>query len=245
MQLGLFVLCFAARESDRVFHYLLTFSILVGGILYYTEASDLGWSAVGPVSEDGPHPSYQLFYAKYVNWFVSFPLTATALGLLSGVSWPTIFTNIAFCWIWVLSYLAAAYTTSVYRWGFFVFGTFCWLILAMSTLNEGREAAQRLGVARDYMILSCWVNLLWLLYPVVFGLTDGAHIISVTSGFIFIGVLDVLIMPIWSVAFLLMARNWDYGKLRLAFTEHRFNPESDSSLKGDVAAVACDAPVSV
>ncbi|KAI3317057.1 family A G protein-coupled receptor-like protein [Xylariaceae sp. AK1471] len=242
---GLFVLCFSARESDSVFHYLLTLSIFTGAIVYYTEASDLGWSMVGPVDHVGSNSTHQLFYAKYVNWVVAFPSAALALGLLSGVSWTTIFTNIAFCWIWVLTYLAAAYTTSTYKWGFFAFGTFCWLILAMSTLNESREAAQRLGVVRDYMMLSGWANLIWFLYPNAFRLTNSAHVISITNGFIFVGILDVLIMPAWSIAFLLLARNWDYGELRLAFTEHRFDPQGDRSLKGSITAAAGEATASV
>lgn len=58
----------------------------------------------------------------------------------------------------VVSYLAAAYTATSYRWGFFVFGTFAWLILAASTLDESREAAEKTGIARSYMILAGVVN---------------------------------------------------------------------------------------
>ncbi|KAI8628350.1 family A G protein-coupled receptor-like protein [Xylariaceae sp. FL1651] len=243
--LSLLVLCFTTRESDRVFHYLLTLSNLIGAVIYYAEASDLGWSAVGTAHEVSFGSSHQVFYTKYVNWAVAFPAAALALGLLCGVSWTTIFTNIVSCWTWVLTYLAAAYVTSSYKWGFFAFGTFCWIILAMSTLNESREAAQRLGITRDYMILSGWLNLIWLLYPIVFGLTDGTNAISVTSGFIFIGILDVLMMPIWSVAFILLARNWDYGKLHLALSEHRFNSEDDISSKSNAVATNSEAAPSV
>jgi bacteriorhodopsin len=52
------------------------------------------------------------------------------------------------------------------------------LILAMSTLNEGREEAGRRGIARDYILLAAWPNLLWMLYPVAFGLTDGGNVIG-------------------------------------------------------------------
>ncbi|KAI0875591.1 hypothetical protein GGS24DRAFT_499671 [Hypoxylon argillaceum] len=128
---GVLVPCFTSRESDRVFHY--------------AEASDPGWSAVG---------SHQVFFVRYVNWVVVFPSAALGLGMLSGVSWTTIATNIVNSWLWVLTYIAAAYTTTAYKWGFYAFGTFAYIILAMSTLNESREAAQRLGIARDYIILS-------------------------------------------------------------------------------------------
>ncbi|KAI8952769.1 hypothetical protein F4801DRAFT_599245 [Xylaria longipes] len=207
---GVLVPCFTSRESDRVFHYLYTLTILVGAVTYYAEASNLGWSAVG---------SRQVFFARYVNWVVAFPSAALGLGLLSNVSWTTIMTNIVSSWLWVLTYIAVAYTTSVYKWGFYAFGTFTYIILAMSTLNESRESAQRIGIARDYMILSGWVNL-----------------ICVTSGSIFVGILDILMMPLWIIGFIFISRNWDYKKLRLDFSEHRFDPNGDGfdgSSKGD------------
>jgi bacteriorhodopsin len=91
----------------------------------------------------------------------------------------------------------------------------------MSTINESRESAEVLGIGRDYIILSGWVNLLWLLYPIAFGLSDGGNIISVTGGFIFFGVLDVLLLPVVSVGFLILSRKWDFGKLQLDFSEYR------------------------
>lgn len=117
--------------------------------------------------------------------------------------------------------------TTDYKWGFFAFGTFAYIILAMSTLNESREAAERLGIARDYMTLSLPVNALWLLYPIAFGLSDGGNVIHVTSGFIFFGVLDVLLGPVVCVLFVLMTRKWDFKKLNLAFSEAR-HPVAES-----------------
>jgi len=42
----------------------------------------------------------------------------------------------------------------------------------------------------------------------------------VTSGFIFFGVLDVLQVPALSFVVLFLGRNWDYGKLNIAFTQY-------------------------
>ncbi|KAI0102572.1 hypothetical protein GGR51DRAFT_526993 [Nemania sp. FL0031] len=197
-------------------------------------ASDLGWSAVGP---------HQVFFVRYVNWVIAFPSAALGLGMLSGVSWTTIITNIVCSWVWVLTYIAAAYTTTVYKWGFYAFGTFTYLILAMSTLNESREEAQRLGIARDYIILAGWVNLTWLLYPIAFALTDGAHILNVTNGSIFIGILDILMMPLWSIGFIIMSRRWDYKSLHLDFSAQRFDLEGNGfhgTLKGEPASTTND-----
>ncbi|AEO70704.1 uncharacterized protein THITE_2122392 [Thermothielavioides terrestris NRRL 8126] len=156
-----------------------------------------------------------------MNWCISFPAVALALGLLSGMSWTTIVCNIFVAWIWVLTYLAAAYTTTSYKWGFFAFGTFAWVILAMSTLNESREEAARLGIGRDYIVLAAWPNLLWLLYPIAFALSDGGNVIGVTGGFVFFGVLDLLMVPVLSFAFFALGRRWDWAGLNLDFSEFR------------------------
>ncbi|KAF7548847.1 hypothetical protein G7Z17_g6779 [Cylindrodendrum hubeiense] len=229
--IGLLVLCFTSPESDRVFHYLFTCVLLTGCVTYYAQASDLGWSAIEQL-DDGS--SRQIFYAKYINWVVAFPSITLALGLLSDVSWTTIFCNVFISWFWVLTYLVAAYTTTDYKWGFFAFGTFAWLILAMSTLNESYEAATRVGIGRDYIILAGWTNLFWFLYPIAFGLSDGGNQIDVTNSFIFFGILDILLIPVFSFVFLFLARNWNYGKLNLAFSESRSGTDGETSLENKV-----------
>lgn len=114
----------------------------------------------------------------------------------------------------------SAYTVTNYKWGFYAFGTIAWVILALSTLLEGSRGAKRVGVTRDHSLLAGWLNLLWLLYPIAFGLSDGGNQIGVTSGFIFFGILDVLMVPLLSFAVLFLARNWDYGHLNIAFTQY-------------------------
>jgi bacteriorhodopsin len=192
-------------------------ALLAGAVTYFAQAADLGWKAV----EQTDHLTRQIFYARYINWVISFPALSLSLGLLSGMSWTTIVVNIFLAWFWILSYLAASFTTTSYKWGFFAFGTFAYIILAMSTINESRESAAALGIGRDYTILSGWVNLVWLLYPIAFGLSDGGQVIGVTGGAIFFGVLDVLLLPVVSVGFLVLSRKWDFGKLQLDFSEYR------------------------
>lgn len=218
-QLILLVFCFTTPESDRVFHYLFTMILLAGSTTYYAQASDLGWSAVADGSS-----SRQVFYARYINWLIAFPSSALALGLIANVSWTTILSNVFLTWFWPVNYLIAAYVGTSYSWGFFAFGTLGWLILAASTINESHEAAVKLGIGRDYRIVSLSLNLVWLLYPVAFGLTDGAKVLSVTQGFIFFGILDVLSVPVWILLFLFMARKWSYATLHVNFSEHRFDP---------------------
>ncbi|KAK6955581.1 hypothetical protein Daesc_003223 [Daldinia eschscholtzii] len=212
---------FVARSGEKIFHYLFTIALLVGSISYFAIASDLAYEVVPVVNHKPADPwTRQIFWAEYVNWAVSFPVVTIALGLLSGVSWATILYNVALAWTWVVSYLVSAFTTSNYKWGFYAFGTVSWLLLAFSTLFHGTTSARRVDVAGDHTLLAGWVNLLWLLYPIAWGLSDGGNRIGVTPGYIFFGILDVLLVPVGAFAFLILSRRWDYNRLNLAFTRY-------------------------
>ncbi|CAK7213569.1 hypothetical protein SBRCBS47491_001848 [Sporothrix bragantina] len=216
--LVLLTFCFTTPEADRVFHYLFTCTLLAGSTAYFAQAADLGWTAIDVDNNDGGR---QLFWAKYANWAVSFPAAAIALGLLSDVSWTTIFTNVFSCLLWVVTYLLGSFVATSYRWGLFAFGTLAYVILAMSTLNESREAAQRKGITKDYMILAGIANAAWLLYPVAWGLGDGSGTIGVTAAWIFVGVLDLVQTPLLAVAFVVLSRRWNYAHLNLDLSESR------------------------
>lgn len=211
-------------------------ALLIGAVCYYAQASDLGWSAV----EQNNGLTRQISYARYINWAVSFPAIVLSLGLLSGISWTTIILNIVCAWFWVLGYLVGTYTTTNYKWGFFAFSTFAYIILAMSTLNESRESAGVLGITGHYMILSGWVNLLWLCYPIAWGLSEGGNVIGVTEGFIFFGTLDALLLPVLSVGFLILSSRWDWSKLQLNFSEYRGNRHGQRRLSAKDAVPLTD-----
>lgn len=193
----------------------------VGLIAYFAMASDLAWSLVPQVNQvDRSGATRQIFWAKYVFWVVSFPAVILALGVVSGVAWATIFFNVALSWIWIVSYLVAAYTTSNYKWGFFAFGALAHVFLALSTLQHGLGSARRVGIRRDYTLLAGWANLLWLLYPLAWGLSDGGNYLGLTASFIWFGILDVLLVAGTALAVVFLSRRWDYGALNIAFTQY-------------------------
>ncbi|KIL85577.1 hypothetical protein FAVG1_11071 [Fusarium avenaceum] len=218
--LAYFALSFKPRNNERIFHYLFTIALFIGTIAYFSMASGIAYSVIPTQLNLSRALSYQIYFAKYINWVVAFPIVLLALGLMSGVSWATILFNIFLAWIWIISYLCSAYTTTSYKWGFYAFGTFAWLMLAYQTLHPGRTSAARLGLSRDYLMLAGWLNLLWFLYPIAFGLSDGGNKIGVTQSLVFFGVLDVLMIPGLAFAFMFLSKRWDYGALNLHFTQY-------------------------
>jgi bacteriorhodopsin len=219
--LVLYGLKFKARAGERFFHYLFILANFVGMIAYFAMASDLAWDPVRQSNElDRSGPIRQIFWAKYVFWVVEFPVLIIALGVLSGVAWATILYNVALSWIWIISYLVAAYTTSNYKWGFFAFGFLAHIFLLISTMHHGRGSAGRVGAGRDYTMLAGWVNLVWLLFPIAWGLSDGGNYIGVTPSLIWFGVMDLALLTVTSFAVVFLSRRWDYGALNIAFTQY-------------------------
>jgi len=211
-------LAYFAKSGEKILHYLFTISLFVGGVSYFTIASDLGSTPV-PTStnESGTR---QIFYVLYINWFVGWTPLLIALGLVSGVSWSTIVYNIALSWIWVASWLSGSLIASTYKWGFFTFGLFAYFLLSASLLHTGGITAKRVGILKQYWLVTGGLVFVWLLYPIAWGVADGGNKIGVSEGFIFWGILDVFTVPVLSFALLFLATKWDYKSLNLYFTQY-------------------------
>jgi len=236
-------LTYFARSGEKIFHYLFTISLLVGSISYFAIASDLGSTPV--VTSSNSPGTRQIFYAKYINWFIGWTPLITAIGLFSGVSWSTIVYNITLSWIWVASWLSGALVPTHYKWGFFAFGTCAYFLLSASLLQTGSVTAKRVGVSKHYLAITGWLVFLWLLYPIAYGLDDGGNKIKVTSGFIFFGILDLLTVPLLSFAILFLSRSWDYRALNLYFTQYGRVAQGVDFPEREKAAVPAENPPAV
>jgi len=240
--LALYALKFRARAGERFFHYLFIIANFAGLIAYYAMASDLAWSPIRQANQLGHSgPVRQIFWAKYVFWVILFPVVIIALGILSGIAWATIVYNVALSWVWIIAFLVAAYTPSNYKWGFFAFGLLALVFLALSTLQHGLRSASRVGIRGDYLALAGWTNFLWLLYPLVWGLTDGGNYLGVTPSFIWFGILDLLLLTGVGFAVVLLSRRWDYGRLNIAFTQYGRVPAQAGTFPEKEAAPAAPA----
>jgi len=144
-----------------------------------------------------------------------------------------------------IAYICSAYTASTYKWGFYAFGTIAWCLLAFQTLFVGNRRATQMNVVKTHHIaLASWTNLLWLLYPIAFGLSDGGNRIKETAGFIFFGILDILLIPVLAFCFIGLGNSWDYNRLNLAFTQYGRVPVSAGTFpEKEAAATPAGGPV--
>ncbi|EGS22878.1 uncharacterized protein CTHT_0013550 [Thermochaetoides thermophila DSM 1495] len=240
-------LSYIAKQNERIFHRIFTIAYLVGTVAYFAMGSNVGYlDALQPHQVDDNGDNRQMFWVKYVLWAVDFPLVSTALGIASGISWAEILYNVALAWTWIICYLIGTVIGDEYRWALYALGTLAWLLLAENTLVRGTQAAGRVGIKGDYLILAGWANLMWFLYALGYGLTDAGNVIRVTPSFIWFGITDLLLML--GVGFgiiVVFAPRWDYGKLNLFFTQYgrvavqegNF-PEKDTANNGTQQAAA-------
>lgn len=182
---------FTKHRSQRLFHYITAAITLVASIAYFAMGSNLGWTAI-QVEFERSDPKVagnmrQIFYVRYIDWFVTTPLLLADLLLTCGLPGPTIMYVILMDEIMVVTGLVGALVKSSYKWGFFAFGSVAFLFVAYTVVIEGRAYARSLGadINRTYTICGVWTIALWFLYPIAWGVSEGGNVIASDSEAIF------------------------------------------------------------
>ena len=115
-------------RRDRLFHYITSAVVFVAAIAYFCMGSNLGFTPIEAEfkrSDPKVHGQFrEIFYVRYIDWFITTPLLLMDLLLTAGMPWPTIFFVVMADEIMIITGLIGALVRSVYKWGFFAFGTF-------------------------------------------------------------------------------------------------------------------------
>ncbi|KAI9681752.1 MAG: hypothetical protein M1829_000497 [Trizodia sp. TS-e1964] len=190
--------------QKRLFHILTAFITTFAAISYFAMATGDGTSNAVSFTKDKHGVSQtvvrQIYWARYADWTVTTPLLLLDLALLAGVSGADIFVAIVADIVMVLTGLFAAYGhNATQKWGYYVMGCVAYLIVIYQLAVAGRRHLQ----ARDaktvtlFHSLAIFTLILWTLYPVVWGIGDGARKLSVDGEILAYAVLDVLAKPVF------------------------------------------------
>jgi len=111
--------------TNRFFHHLLLAALVVATISTFTIASDLGFVPIA-VEFVRFHPKVagatrQIFYVRYIDWFLTTPLLLSALLFAAAVPVPSVLLTVFFADAAVVSALVGALVTSRYKWGYYAF----------------------------------------------------------------------------------------------------------------------------
>ncbi|KAK5084705.1 hypothetical protein LTR05_005783 [Lithohypha guttulata] len=206
-------------QSHRLFHYIAAAVALVAAIAYFSMGSNLGWTAI-QVEFRRRSPKVagmmrQIFYVRYIDWFVTTPLLLLKLLLTCGMPTPTIVYTMLINEVMIVCGLVGALVKTSYKWGYFVFGCFAFFFVAYTVAFQGRSYACTLGqdISKIYTMAAIPIIAVWMLYPVAWGVCEGGNVIAPDSEAVFYGILDLttkLLIPgllIWN------HRNIDLARL--------------------------------
>lgn len=99
--------------------------------------------------------------------------------------------------------------------GFFTFGLASLFFLLYTIIIEGRAYSRPLGadLTRLYGILSCWAATIMLVYPIIWGVSEGGNVIPADSEAVAYGILDLLTKPVFGGVLIWGLRNVDLERL--------------------------------
>lgn len=99
----------------------------------------------------------------------------------------------------LLGLFAAFGATDGQKWGYYAMACLAYLVVVYQLVVGGRRAvaAKDKGTGGLYTSLGAFTLVLWTLYPIVWGIGDGARVWSVDGEIIAYAVLDVLAKPVF------------------------------------------------
>jgi bacteriorhodopsin len=108
-------------RSDRIFFYITAAINTTACIAYFAMGSDLGWT---PIDVEWIRSqaivagtNREIFYARYIDWFITTPLLLMDLLLTAGVPWPSIIWTVFLDWVMIVTGLIGALISTRYKWG--------------------------------------------------------------------------------------------------------------------------------
>lgn len=225
-------------RTHRVFHYILAAITLVAFLSYFCKGSNLGWTSINTQFRRSGRRvrgfDRQIFYARYIDWFITTALILLALLLTAGMPWPTILWVILVDWFMIICGLIGALVASRYKWAFFAFGCAALLYLIYAILIDGRRHANALGtdVGRTYLTCAALTSLVWMLYPIAWGVSEGGNVIAPNSEAIFYAVLDFFSKVVFGALLLWGHRAIEPGRLGLRVRDYDDDPSVIRGLSG-------------
>ncbi|KAM3084238.1 hypothetical protein ACMFMG_001657 [Clarireedia jacksonii] len=200
--------------QKRLFHVLTAFITLFATLSYFAMATGDGTSFAHIVIKENhknvpatfEHIYRQVFWARYIDWTVTTPLLLLDLSFLAGLNGANILVAIVADVIMVLTGLFAAFGNSDgQKWGWYAMGCAAYLVIVYQLVIPGRRAVLTKDAKTSKLFASIggFTLILWTLYPIVWGIGDGARKWSVDGEIIAYAVLDVLAKPVFGFWLLL------------------------------------------
>lgn len=198
----------AARApiQKRLFHFITSVITTIAFLSYFAMATGDGvnWRTIS-VAENSSHTiteitKRQVYWARYVDWALTTPLLLLDLAFLAGLSGYSILVVVVADVIMTLSTLFATLSNlEAQRWGWYTISCISFLTIVYQLGYKGRNAmADKDNRTRAFFgTLSLFTLIVWTIYPVVWGISEGSQITTVDGEIIAYAVLDLLAKPVF------------------------------------------------
>ncbi|ETS82424.1 hypothetical protein PFICI_04300 [Pestalotiopsis fici W106-1] len=196
--------------QKRLFHVLTSFITTFAFLSYFAMATGDGIGFHQTIirehlKETGQHVvkhviNRQVFWARYVDWTLTTPLLLLDLSLLAGLNGASILVAVVADVIMVLTGLFAAFSnTDGQKWGWYAIACIAYLVIVYQLAQNGRRtvATKDNKTRAFYSSIGAFTLLLWTLYPIIWGVADGARIVGVDGEIVAYAVLDILAKPVF------------------------------------------------
>jgi bacteriorhodopsin len=146
------------------------------------------------------HIFRQVYWARYVDWSLTTPLLLLDLSILAGLNGANILVIMVTDIVMILTGLFAAFgKTDGTKWGWYAMACVAYIVIIYQLVVPGRRAvkARDAGTSKLFAALGLYTIIIWTLYPIVWGIADGARKWSVNTEIIAYAVLDILAKPVF------------------------------------------------
>jgi len=202
--------------SKRIFYVITTMMSIIAALSYFAQASGHASSfACTTVREHHEHVPdtfhevcRQVYWARYVDWALTGPLTVLATSLLAGIDGGHTLMAMVANVIMVLGGLFSAFGAegTAQKWGWYTIACLGWVFTLWHVALHGNRMVEAKGarVKKLFGSLGALALLVWTAYPLVWGIAEGANKIGVNAEITTYAVLDALAKPVFGI-WLLMA----------------------------------------
>jgi len=206
--IAFYAMAFRVPVQKRLFHILTALITTFAFLSYFAMATGDGINYHGyTVTEShkkvpDTHQDYyrQVYWARYVDWSVTTPLLLLDLALLAGLSGANILVAVIADVIMILTGLFAAYgKTDGAKWGWYAWACIAYLVIVYQLASAGRAAVANKDSKTKafYGSIAGFTLIVWTVYPIIWALSEGAHIIGVDAEILAYAVLDILAKPVF------------------------------------------------
>lgn len=199
----------AARVTlpKRVIHTLVSITTTVSFIVYLALATGEGivWKSHSITERHKHVPNThhviyrQVFWLRYVNWFLTSPLILTSLALLSGLPGANLVVGIVAEWVMLSSGLLGTFASHTgRRWVWFVISCLGYLTVVYEMGFHGQKAARTKDnqTKRFYALIAMLTLLFKAVYPVVLAAGVLDFKITLDAETILYAILDIFVQGI-------------------------------------------------